>query len=305
MRIINRSNTITIELMQNHRLVDMVNLSPKLIVKRLTNQSDTIFQVFHEQDYRNLEAAFAKLMQHSSSLPEYELKSFIEDGICAIARNFGNGEPVHPGTMNIIIRAIQVYNAASPDEPFRFETECRNVSMEGLTFLMHVVLPIVNSPNLELFALHHRPWINEAHEAREAARRAAQEAPPAETRVVRTLAEFRGLEHMEPECPVCMDAFVEEVIPGSGLRRSAMFMPVVIHKDVDGKWRHPVHTACAHELQKQECPACRGKAVYPKLRVRRQTRRPKSSPLRSIKRSPTTVKRSSRSPSMKRRSADF
>ena len=60
-----------------------------------------------------------------------------------------------------------------------------------------------------------------------------------------------------------------------------------------------------HEPDYRNLEAGRGKVVYPKLRVRRQTRRPKSSPLRSIKRSPTTVKRSTRSPSMKCRSADF
>ena len=318
--------------MQNHRLVDIAHLSPKLIIKRLINQCDEIFQGFHELDYRNVEAALAKLMQQADSLSEDmtdALKEFIACGICAIARNFGNGEPVHPGTMNIVIQAIQAYNAASPNDPFQFgDQECPNVTVEGLTFLMEVVLPIVNSPNLELFALHHRPWTNDAHEAREAARRAAEEAPPAETRAVKTLTEFRALggEGMERACPICMEEFVEEVGPSaarSGFRRSAVFMPVVIHKDMDGKWRHPIHMACTHELKK--CAMCRDKVAYPKLRRRLTYRRPKSSPLRSVKRSTSkrstskrstskhsTSKRSAhkritgtRSPSIKRRSADF
>ena len=312
--------------MQNPRLVNLANFSPKLIIKRLINQCDEIFQGFHEVDYRNVEAALAKLMQQADSLSEDMtdvLKEFIACGICAIARNFGNGEPVHPGTMNIVIQSIHAYNAASPNDPFQFgDQECPNVTVEGLTFLLEVVLPIVNSPNLEQFALHHRPWMNEAHQQREAARQAAEEAPPAETRAVRTLAEFRALggEDMERACPICMEEFVEEAGPSaarSGFKRSAVFMPVVLHKDVDGKWRHPIHMACTHELQK--CAMCREKVAYPKLRRRLTSRRPKSSPLRSVKRSASkrstgkrstgkrsTSKRStSKRSTSKRRSADF
>lgn len=312
----------------NPRLVVIVNQSsPREILRTLTNQRSDIFHAHNHDDYLILQGAFAKLMQNANSLNVDnvdDLKEFIEYGICAIARNFGEGRPIHPGTMNIVAQAIQAYNAASPDQPFRFNTECQNVTPEGLAFLLDVVLPFVNSPNMAQFELHHRPWINEAHEAREAARRAAEEAPPAETRVIRTLAEFKRLggEGNDLNCPICMDAFVEESGPSharSGIRRSPIFMPVAVHKDASGKWRHPIHALCAEELRK--CVVCREKVEYPKLSAKRRTsRRPKSDPLRSVKRSSvkrsavkrsavkrSSVKRSPRSLSIKRspRSADF
>lgn len=263
-------------------------------------------------DYRNLVDVFHRL-RHDASLNGAhadDLSEFIDGGIVEIARRYERGEEIHPGTLNILIMAIQAHNQAS-EHPYQFGVEF----IDGITppteeFMEGIVQPMTR--NLQPLALRHaEPWVNPVHVAREAARRAAEEAPPAETRAVKTLAEFRAMcgDQMDSKCPICMEEFVEEVGPSaarSGFRRSALFMPVVIHKDVDGKWRHPIHMACTHELKK--CAMCRDKVAYPKIRRRLTSRRPKSSPLRSVKRSASkrsTGKRSPRSPSIKRRSADF
>jgi hypothetical protein len=310
--------------MQNYTLINLANSSPNNIIRRLGNQTSEIFREFNVMDYRNLVDVFHRL-RHDASLNGAhadDLSEFIDGGIVEIARRYERGEEIHPGTLNILIMAIQAHNQAS-EHPYQFGVEfIEGMSPQTEEFMEEIVQPTTR--NLQMFALHHaEPWVNPVHVAREAARRAAEEAPPAETRAVKTLAEFRAMcgDQMDSKCPICMEEFVEEVGPSAARSgfRSAVFMPVVIHKDVDGKWRHPIHMTCTHELKK--CAICRDKVAYPKL-IRRLSRRPKSSPLRSVKRSTSKRstskrstskrgpgrspgKRSPRSPSIKRRSADF
>jgi hypothetical protein len=296
--------------MQNYTLINLANSSPDNILRRLRNQSREIFREFNVADYRNLVDVF-HVLRHDARLNEdhaEDLRELIDAGIDEIARRYERGEEIHPGTLNIVVMAINAHNQAS-EHPYQFGVEfIEGMSPQTEEFMEEIVQPTTR--NLQMFALHHaEPWVNPVHVAREAARRAAEEAPPAETRAVKTLAEFRAMcgDQMDSKCPICMEEFVEEVGPSaarSGFRRSALFMPVVIHKDVDGKWRHPIHMACTHELKK--CAMCRDKVAYPKIRRRLTSRRPKSSPLRSVKRSASKRSTGNRSPrKIKRRSADF
>ena len=283
----------------NHRLLNLANFSPDDILRRLRNLSREIFGEFNVADYLNLVDGFHRL-RYDASLNEdnaEDLRGLIGNGIDEIAQRYERGEEIHPGTLNIVVMAIHAHNQAS-EHPYQFGAVIQGISPQTEEFMEEIVLPITR--NLQMFNLHHAaPWVNPVHVAREAARRAAEEAPPAETRAVKTLAEFRAMcgDQMDSKCPICMEEFVEEVGPSaarSGFRRSAVFMPVVIHKDVDGKWRHPIHMACTHELKK--CAMCRDKVAYPKL-IRRLSRRPKSSPLRSVKRSTSKRSTSKRSTS--------
>lgn len=240
------------------------------------NQASDIFGEFNDTDYQNLVAVFARLRSDPNLNEEHadRLREFIDDGIVAIARRYENGQPIHPRTLNILMMAIQLFNQAD-GHPYQFRVEF----IEGITplteeFMVGVVQPMTQ--NLQLLALHHAPWVNPIHVAREAARRAREEEPGAETHIARTLAEFRAMggHAMEAECPLCMEEFIER--PAKG--RPPVFMPVVFHKDEKGKWFHPMHTVCVDDVKKEECPMCRVKVIWPKMMLSRKTRRPGSDP---------------------------
>lgn len=306
--------------MQNHALAGLAQQTVKQILRRLKTERSVIFGEYHEVDYQNMVDVFARLNQEQlNDVNVEDLREFIDYGIVAIARRYENGWPIHPGTMNILMMAIQAYNRAD-GHPYQFGVEF----IEGITpatedFMVGVVQPMTR--NLQLLALHHADWINPEFAAQEAARRAREEAPGAETHIARTLAEFRAMggDQMEAECPVCMEEFIERPAKGRG----AVFMPVVFHKDEKGKWFHPMHTVCVNDVKKEECPMCRVKVIWPRMMLtRKPARRPNSDPTprRSVRRSPgrsptkLSVKRSfgrspksykKRSSSVKRRSADF
>jgi len=311
--------------MQNHALAGLTQQTVKQILRRLKKERSVIFGEYHEVDYQNMVDVFARLNQEQLNDENVEdLREFIDYGIVAIARRYESGWPIHPGIMNILMMAIQAYNRAD-GHPYQFGVEF----IDGITpptedFMVGVVQPMTR--DLQLLALHHAEWINPVFVAQEAARRAREEAPGAETHIARTLAEFRAMggDQMEAECPLCMEEFIKP----SAKRMSPIFMPVIFHKDAKGKWFHPMHTVCVNDVQKEQCPMCRVKVMWPKMMVNRKIR-PNSEPTRSVKRSPTkrsvkrSVKRSpgrsprspkkrspGRSPrspgrSVKRRSADF
>jgi len=163
--------------------------------------------------------------------------------------------------MNIVMMAIQVFNQAEghPEgHPYQFGV-IPNITPPTENFMNEVVRPITE--RLVLLPLHHAEWINPVFAAQEAARRAFEEAPGAETRIARTLAEFRamGSDQTETTCPVCMENFIEHNPKG----RPPVFMPVIFHKDEKGKWFHPMHTACVDDVKKEACPMCRNKIVWP------------------------------------------
>ena len=290
--------------MQNVNLHNLAQLPINQIIARLVAEHNVIFGEFTDADYQTLVAAFARLNQDVNQLNEEnveDLREFIDYGIQMIARRYNDGYEIHPGTMNILIMAIQVFNRAY-GHPYQFGVEfIEDISPETEEFMEEIVQPITR--NLQPFALHRAPWA--------LGREAPEEDPGAETHIARTPAEFGAMaaeframngREMDTECPVCMEEFVERSAKG----RSPVFMPVVIHKDVKGKWFHPMHTVCINDMKKKECPMCRAKVIWPKMKATRKTRRPNSSPIRrrsSAKRS--SAKRSSPGRSLKRRSADF
>jgi hypothetical protein len=317
--------------MQNPHLIGLAQKPVKEIIRILTSESSAIFGEYNSVDYQNMVAVFARLNQERLNDDNIEyLRYFIDYGFIAIARHYESGRTIHPGTLNILNMAIQAYNQAD-EQPYQFDIQLiRNIMPITQEFMVGVVLPMTQ--NLQLLALHHAEWMNPEFAAQEAERRAHEEAPGAETRIARTLAEFRAMggDAMEANCPLCMEAFIEHSPKGRG----PVFVPVVFHKDEKEKWFHPMHTVCVNDVKEEKCPMCRIKVIWPKMMANRKTRRPNSEPTRSVKRSPTkrsptkrSVKRSpgrspgrsprspkkrspGRSPrspgrSVKRRSADF
>ena len=290
----------------NDILVNLARHSTSYILDRLTNQISIIFGEFSPLDYQNLMDAFTALRNLSEENVD-DLQEFIDSGFRRIFNRYNSGYEIHPGTLNILIAAIMAFNRASV-QPYRVVIYDNDDMPETVQFMNGIVRPAAQ--NLQMFALHHAPWVNPIFVARAAERLAREEAPGAETHIARTLTVFRAMggDQMEAECPLCMEEFIEPSAKG----RSHIFMPVVFHKDAKGKWFHPMHTVCVNDVQKDECPMCRVKVIWPKMMANRKIR-PNSEPTpgRSVKRSPNrSVKRSpnrsvKRSPSFKRRSADF
>jgi hypothetical protein len=269
----------------NHRLLNLANFSPDDILRRLRNLSREIFGEFNVADYLNLVDGFHRL-RYDARLNEdnaEDLRGLIGNGIDEIAQRYERGEEIHPGTLNIVVMAIHAHNQAS-EHPYQFGAVIQGISPQTEEFMEEIVLPITR--NLQMFNLHHAaPWVNPVHVAREAARRAAEEAPGLETRIARTLPEFRAMRGhaMEAECPLCLEAFIEhpeDIKHSREMRRSPVFMPVVFHKDAKGKWFHPMHTVCVNDVKGNKCPMCREKVTWPKMMAVRKTRRPNSSPTR-------------------------
>ena len=323
--------------MQNHNLMGLAQQPVKQIIRMLTRERSAIFGEHNDVDYQNMVAVFARLNQERLNDDNVDdLRELIDYGIVTIARRYESGQPIHPGTMNILIMAIQAYNQAH-GQPYQFDIQIiGHIMPVAEEFMVGVVQPMTR--NLQLLALHHAEWINPEFAAQEAERRAHEEAPGAETRIARTLAEFRAMggDQMDAECPLCMEEFIEPSAKGRG----PVFLPVVFHKDEKGKWFHPMHTVCVNNVKEDKCPMCRAKVIWPRMMATRKTRRPNSEPTRrkrSVNRSPRSPKKRSpgrsprspkkrspgrspkspgrsprspgrsvkRSPSVKRRSADF
>jgi hypothetical protein len=299
----------------NEFLVNLASHPTSYILRRLINQTSNIFGVFNPLDYQNLMDVFTVLgLRDLNDANIEDLQDFIDSGFRSIFNRYNFGREIHPGTLNILIAAIMAFNRASV-QPYRVVIYDNDDMPETVQFMNDIVRPAAQ--NLQMFALHHAPWVNPIFVARDAERLARERAQAAETHIARSLAEFRAMggHEMASECPLCMEEFIKP----SAKRMSPIFMPVIFHKDAKGKWFHPMHTMCVNDVQKDECPMCRVKVIWPKMMANRKIRpnseptsgrSVKRSPNRSVKRSPgRSVKRSpktpGRSPSFKRRSADF
>lgn len=128
------------------------------VVRKLINHQIAIFN----GDGSEGEArAFTVLEENAEELEDEgiteDLDKFIKYGICAISHNFENGKPIGPNVMNVLIRAVRLYNNASP-RPFQFDSACELTTLEGMLFLSNTVLDIVSSPDLQFFPPDHPPW---------------------------------------------------------------------------------------------------------------------------------------------------
>jgi hypothetical protein len=72
------------------------------------------------EEYDELMNLFDRLMHEKLNKANMEmLTTFIETGIRTIIYKFGTDNPIYPETLNILIRAIQVYNY-NEDKPYQF-----------------------------------------------------------------------------------------------------------------------------------------------------------------------------------------
>jgi hypothetical protein len=134
--------------------------SLKMIVRHIMNQRKAIFRGEYDAEYPHLVEAFNRLRSDAGDLNDdltEDLADIINDGICELARRFGDGFPIQPASMNLIILAIRAYNA-TPNAPFKINDEmvCQNVTTDGLLFLSNVILKRIEEQ--ELFSLQQPPW---------------------------------------------------------------------------------------------------------------------------------------------------
>ena len=132
-------------------------------VRKLINNQTAIFNGgdAHAHLMKACDDAFTVLEENAEELEDEEitedLNDFIEHGICLISRNFENGKPIGPNVMNVLIRAVRLYNRAS-SRPFQLNRECHLTTREGMLFLSNTVLDIVHSPDLQFFPQDYPPW---------------------------------------------------------------------------------------------------------------------------------------------------
>ena len=132
-------------------------------VRKLINHQILIFNGgdAHAHLMKACDDAFTVLEENADELEDEDitddLDKFIKYGICTISHNFENGKPIGPNVMNVLIRAVRLYNRASP-RPFQFDSACELTTLEGMSFLSNTVLDIVNSPDLQFVQPDHPPW---------------------------------------------------------------------------------------------------------------------------------------------------
>lgn len=122
--------------------------SLKIIFRTLQNQSDNIFNGIHNSNEASITSCLRNLEDLISSDDEdniYNLNSFIQNGICHIARTYGKTSTVSSIVLNILMTAIHTYNNISA-EKYIFELEtCPNTNLLGISFLIQVLLPHINA----------------------------------------------------------------------------------------------------------------------------------------------------------------
>ena len=122
--------------------------SLKIIFKTLQNQCSDIFHGIHNANHESITACLQNLETLISPDDEdyiYDLNSFIGNGVCHIARNYGKTSAVSSIVLNFLMTAIHSYNQISAKK-YRFEDEtCRNTNSLGKAFLMQVLLPHINA----------------------------------------------------------------------------------------------------------------------------------------------------------------
>ncbi len=122
--------------------------SLKIIFKTLQNQCSDIFNGIHNANHESITTCLQNLEKLISPDDEdyiYELNSFIGNGVCHIARNYGKTSAVSSIVLNFLMTAIHSYNQISAQK-YRFESEtCPNTNSLGKAFLMQLLLPHINA----------------------------------------------------------------------------------------------------------------------------------------------------------------
>ena len=144
-------------------LGDKTNLRD--IFKTLENQNSAIFNGDHDKHSASITTCLKKLVELiSPDDTDYleDLKYFIHNGVCRIARNYGSDQTVTPIVLNFLMTAIRSYNhinalskaspKASPRRPYHVTLEtCHGLSDTSSAFLMQVLAPHINSGAQHVF----------------------------------------------------------------------------------------------------------------------------------------------------------
>jgi hypothetical protein len=98
------------------------------------------WKTFGQNEYDDLMHVFDRLMRENLDEANKEkLTEFINDGIDKIYIRFDNDTPIHPETLNILIRAIQVYNH-NHAQPYSFTIyENEDPNDPTVMFMNHIV----------------------------------------------------------------------------------------------------------------------------------------------------------------------
>lgn len=119
------------------------------------SKQETYAQLIEECNH-----AFALLEENKDELEDEnitdDLNDFIQYGICVISHNFESGKLIGPNVMNVLIRAVKLYNNSS-SRPFQLEL-CDLSTLDGMLFLSNTVLEIVHRPDLQFFPPDYPPW---------------------------------------------------------------------------------------------------------------------------------------------------
>lgn len=132
------------------------------IFRTLQNQEGPIFSNVHNAHSASIITCLEKLGNLITPPDKedrlYDLRSFIENGVCHIARNYEMNPTVSPDVLNFLMTAIRSYNhivAISGGEAkvYHFEPgTCRGgVSSTGNAFLLQVLVPLIDAGALHVF----------------------------------------------------------------------------------------------------------------------------------------------------------
>jgi hypothetical protein len=136
--------------------------SLKQIFRTLQNQSSEIFSGVHNANSEIITGCLEKLAKLiSPDDDEYieELESFIGNGVCHVARNYGKTVHVSPIVVNYLMTAITSYNHVNKT-PYRFTRDtCPNTNSHGNAFLVQVLIPHIDAgahafPSGQKFHVH-------------------------------------------------------------------------------------------------------------------------------------------------------
>ena len=132
--------------------------SLKNIFKTLENQNSEIFSGYHNTHSASITTCFENLAQLISPEDDdyiEDFKSFINNGLCTICRNYEmQRETVSPIVLNFLMTAIRSYNhiQRASGQLYHFTQEvCPGASDTGNAFLQQVMCPFIDAGALHVF----------------------------------------------------------------------------------------------------------------------------------------------------------